>query len=78
MCPTTCDNMLEQSGFEVGVHGLEHDGKLYSSKATFAAKASRIREYLQRWNACGFRSPLMQHKLKLAARAGCGIRHFYI
>jgi glycosyltransferase involved in cell wall biosynthesis/peptidoglycan/xylan/chitin deacetylase (PgdA/CDA1 family) len=55
--------MLEQRGFEVGVHGLEHDGKLYSSKAKFAAKASRIREYLQRWNACGFRSPLMQHKL---------------
>ena len=55
--------MLEQGGFEVGVHGLEHDGKLYSTKAKFAAKASRIREYLQRWNACGFRSPLMQHKL---------------
>ncbi len=55
--------MLEQGGFEVGVHGLEHDGKLYSSKAKFATKASQIREYLQRWNACGFRSPLMQHKL---------------
>jgi glycosyltransferase involved in cell wall biosynthesis/peptidoglycan/xylan/chitin deacetylase (PgdA/CDA1 family) len=54
---------LERRGFEVGVHGLEHDGKLYSSKAKFAARASRIREYLQRWNACGFRSPLMQHKL---------------
>ena len=33
--------MLEQGGFEVGVHGLEHDGKLYSSKVKFAAKASR-------------------------------------
>jgi len=55
--------MLEQGGFEVGVHGLEHDGKLYNSKGKFAAKASRIREYLQHWNACGFRSPLMQHKL---------------
>ncbi|MGA9542300.1 MAG: glycosyltransferase [Candidatus Sulfotelmatobacter sp.] len=55
--------MLEQDGFEVGVHGLEHDGKLYSSKTKFAAKAARIREYLLRWNARGFRSPLMQHKL---------------
>jgi glycosyltransferase involved in cell wall biosynthesis len=55
--------MVERGGFEVGVHGLEHDGKLYSSKPKFTAKASRIREYLQRWNACGFRSPLMQHKL---------------
>jgi len=54
---------LEAAGCEVGVHGLEHDGKLYQSKAKFAAKAARIREYAQRWNASGFRSPLMQHRL---------------
>jgi glycosyltransferase involved in cell wall biosynthesis/peptidoglycan/xylan/chitin deacetylase (PgdA/CDA1 family) len=61
--PDSVRELLESAGFEVGVHGLKHDGKLYSSKAEFAAKASRVREYLQRWNACGFRSPLMQHKL---------------
>src|SRR5271170_520276 len=61
--PDGVREMLERGGFEVGVHGLEHDGKLYGSKAKFAAKASRIREYLHRWNASGFRSPLMQHKL---------------
>ena len=55
--------VLDQAGFEVGVHGLEHDGKLYSSKAKFASKADRIKQYLQKWNASGFRSPLMQHKL---------------
>lgn len=55
---------IDDSGFEVGVHGLKHDGKLYASKAQFAARAERIREYLQRWNSCGFRSPLMQHKLE--------------
>ena len=54
---------LNHAGFEVGIHGLEHDGKLYSSQATFAAKASRIREYREQWSASGFRSPLMQHKL---------------
>jgi len=54
---------IGQAGFEVGVHGLEHDGKLYNSKAGFAAKAAQIREYAERWGACGFRSPLMQHKL---------------
>lgn len=54
---------LARNGFEVGVHGLEHDGKLFCSKAGFARKAARIREYLQRWNACGFRAPLMQHRL---------------
>src|SRR5271170_2600869 len=45
----TTREMLDQAGFEVGVHGLEHDGKLYSSKAAFAAKSSQINEYLQRW-----------------------------
>ena len=54
---------LDQSGFEVGVHGLEHDGKLYSSKASFARKATIINSYLKRWGAQGFRSPLMQHRL---------------
>jgi glycosyltransferase involved in cell wall biosynthesis/peptidoglycan/xylan/chitin deacetylase (PgdA/CDA1 family) len=56
-------DLLNRSGFEVGVHGLEHDGKLYSSKTEFTRKAARIRSYLDRWGAVGFRSPLMQHKL---------------
>lgn len=54
---------IESAGFEVGVHGLKHDGKLYSSKAEFASRAARIVKYAQQWGACGFRSPLMQHKL---------------
>jgi len=62
--PDAMRERLGQAGFEVGVHGLEHDGKLYSSKAKFAIKARRIKEYLHRWNSSGFRSPLMQHKLE--------------
>jgi glycosyltransferase involved in cell wall biosynthesis len=61
--PSTLRSWLDEAGFEVGVHGLEHDGKLYSSKEEFAAKSSRINEYLREWNAHGFRSPLMQHRL---------------
>jgi glycosyltransferase involved in cell wall biosynthesis len=56
------ENMILQ-GFEVGVHGLQHDGKLYASKEEFATKAAQIRNFLREWKACGFRSPLMQHKL---------------
>lgn len=55
--------LLESAGFEAGVHGLEHDGKLYQSKKQFAAKASQIRNILQSWGSSGFRSPLMQHRL---------------
>ncbi|MBZ5581458.1 MAG: glycosyltransferase [Acidobacteriia bacterium] len=54
---------LVNAGFEIGVHGLEHDGKLYASRAIYARKAAGINKYLQEWNACGFRSPLMQHRL---------------
>src|SRR4029077_1433449 len=47
---------MMREGCEIGAHGLEHDGKLYASKDECAAKAVRIREYLQKWNASGFRS----------------------
>jgi glycosyltransferase involved in cell wall biosynthesis len=61
--PDQARHFLDQAGFEVGVHGLEHDGKLYDSRAQFLAKSKRIGKYLQAWNAVGFRSPLMQHRL---------------
>src|ERR1017187_5044558 len=61
--PDAVREMLDQAGFEVGVHGLEHDGKLYNRKAKFVEKASRINKYLRQWNSSGFRSPLMQHNL---------------
>jgi len=63
--------LLAEAGFEAGVHGLEHDGKLYRSKAKFPVKAAQIGETLQRWGACGFRSPLMQHKLAWIHKLGC-------
>jgi glycosyltransferase involved in cell wall biosynthesis/peptidoglycan/xylan/chitin deacetylase (PgdA/CDA1 family) len=61
--PEHTRQFLDRAGFEVGVHGLEHDGKLYDSPAQFVAKSKRIGKYLQKWNAVGFRSPLMQHRL---------------
>jgi hypothetical protein len=49
---------LRAAGFEVGVHGLVHDGKLFSSRATFERRAARINQVLAQWDAVGFRSPL--------------------
>jgi len=57
-----CD--LQSRGFEVGVHGLHHDGKLYNRRKIFAERAKRINYYLQKWGASGFRSPLMHHNLE--------------
>ena len=50
-------------GFEVGVHGLNHDGKLFSKRKIFDKRAKKINYYLKRWNASGFRAPAMHHNL---------------
>lgn len=55
-------NLIEY-GFEVGVHGLNHDGKLYQSKDTFLNRAVLINKYLETWESVGFRSPAMHHNL---------------
>lgn len=49
---------LRQRGFEIGVHGLKHDGKLFSSRNEFERRAVRINQYLKEFGAVGFRSPL--------------------
>ena len=53
---------LRQEGFEVGVHGLYHDGKLYASQKIFQQRAREINRVLQDWGAVGFRSPAMHYK----------------
>ena len=55
---------LECNGFEIGVHGLNHDGKLFQSKKIFEERRAKINRYLQQWNAVGFRAPAMHHNLK--------------
>lgn len=55
---------MSSKGFEVVVHGLYHDGKLYKSKKVFKERAVIINQYLKEWNAVGFRSPSMHSNLK--------------
>jgi hypothetical protein len=56
-------NSLTENGFEVGVHGLYHDGKYYNSRAIFRERALRINRYIRDWGSVGFRSPSMLHNL---------------
>jgi hypothetical protein len=55
---------LESRGFEIGVHGLRHDGKLFKSWKIFQERAERINYYLKEWKSSGFRSPSMLHNLE--------------
>lgn len=54
---------FKNRGFEVCVHGLNHDGKLFLSKDIFNQRAKRINHYLQEWCSKGFTSPSMHHNL---------------
>ena len=54
---------LKERGFGIGVHGLNHDGKLFYSKRIFARKAIGINKYLKEWGTCGFTSPSTHHNL---------------
>jgi glycosyltransferase involved in cell wall biosynthesis len=63
----TLESELSQSiverGFEVGVHDLKHNGKLFLSRESFRRNAVHINRYLSQWNSEGFRSGFMLHRL---------------
>ena len=49
---------LKQRGFEVGIHGLKHDGKLFRSYNEFVKRAQGINRYFREHDVVGFRAPL--------------------
>ena len=44
---------------EINVHGLNHDGNMFSNRKTFTKQAELIREYVRDFGAKGFRSACM-------------------
>jgi hypothetical protein len=64
---------LWEDGFEVGVHGLRHDGRDLSS----AERVSAMRAYAERWGAEGFRSPATHRSWDLMPRLGFGYDSSY-
>ncbi len=54
---------LRARGHEVGLHGYNHDGQLFSSKRVFEQRARRINELASDWPATGFRAPMMHREL---------------
>lgn len=61
--PAELRHWLTSHGFEVGVHDLKHDGRLFSNRQEFARCAPRINAHLQEWGAAGFRAGFMRHNL---------------
>ncbi len=58
------------AGFEVGVHGLYHDGRDLESLETFRARLPEIQRYARRWGARGFRSPATHRRWELMPLLG--------
>lgn len=50
---------ITSRGFEVNVHDLKHDGRLYADRAEFLRRAKRINDYVTQYRAQGFRSGIL-------------------
>jgi peptidoglycan/xylan/chitin deacetylase (PgdA/CDA1 family) len=62
---------LDEAGCEVGLHGILHDGRLFSDRATFEANLPKIHRYLREWGASGFRSPATHRNADWMPELGC-------
>lgn len=56
--------LIQELGHEIGIHGYNHDGKLYYSEKIFNYRASFINEAIKKYNAVGFRSPQVHRNLE--------------
>ena len=50
---------ITDRGFQVCLHGLKHDGKLFCSRKIFQRRAIRINQYIREWGVTGFTTPSM-------------------
>lgn len=53
---------LSADGFEIGVHGLRHDGRDVASLAMINARLVEMHAARRRWDARGFRSPALHRR----------------
>ncbi len=50
---------IRDRGFEINVHDLKHDGRLYGDRAEFLKRAQQINQYARDYGAEGFRSGVL-------------------
>lgn len=59
---------LRESGHEVGLHGVYHDGRKFESAATFSKRLHIMEQTAEAWGAVGFRSPSLNYDGDLLRR----------
>ena len=58
-------NRLQETGHEIGIHGVFHDGKLFSSRSIFIERLPAMEFAAKEWQAKGFRSPSLLYDVDL-------------
>lgn len=56
-------DVIHAAGHEIGIHGDNHDGKLYYSHHGFMQRSDCINNALKKYGASGFRSPQVHRNL---------------
>lgn len=54
---------LKDRGHEIGVHGYNHDGRLFESRRTFDRRTGPINQALATYGSTGFRAPMVHRNL---------------
>jgi peptidoglycan/xylan/chitin deacetylase (PgdA/CDA1 family) len=62
IAPAIVDH-IRAEGNEIGIHGFNHDGKLYFSKRIFDRRSVKINQALEAYRAVGFRSAAVHRNL---------------
>ncbi|MFA7123975.1 MAG: hypothetical protein WC212_08050, partial [Candidatus Delongbacteria bacterium] len=57
-------DLIKNSGHEIGIHGYNHDGKLFYSEKIFDERVPYINEAIEKYGAKGFRAPMVHRNLK--------------
>jgi glycosyltransferase involved in cell wall biosynthesis/peptidoglycan/xylan/chitin deacetylase (PgdA/CDA1 family) len=57
-------NDLVAQGHEIGIHGYNHDGRLFSSYQEFMRRVPAINRALEDYKAVGFRAPMVHRNLR--------------
>ena len=55
---------LRDRGHEIGIHGYNHDGRLFCSEAVFRKRLKYINQAIRDYEAVGFRTPMVHRNLK--------------
>lgn len=57
--PQSYLDQITKRGFEVNVHDLTHDGRLFDNHEEFVRRAKKINAYAKSFDACGFRAGIL-------------------